>query len=304
VPKGPITKEIFNKYLKSLRAGSEAKASSAINTALRREVSPLDIYMKILLPAQREMGELWMENKISIADEHLATEITLTQMNRLRPTMRPTKRHGHKAVVTSVEGDQHYIAARVASDFLYVDGWDVDFLGPSTPAADLAVFISERKVHLLILSVTLADLTERAAYTIKKVKDLEHQPKIIMGGHAIFSKEHAINELGADAFARDPLEICETARDLCSIPSRISSLDEILTKLGERIQTLRKSNGMSQLELAKSAGLDRAYISGLENGKQNVSLGAVVKIATALDMPLEELIVSKTPNHKEFMETH
>jgi len=39
---------------------------------------------------------------------------------------------------------------------------------------------------------------------------------------------------------------------------------------------------MSQEELAFEAGLDRTYIGGIENGKRNVSLVNIYKIANGL----------------------
>lgn len=46
--------------------------------------------------------------------------------------------------------------------------------------------------------------------------------------------------------------------------------------------------GVSQEDLAFSAGLDRTYISGIERGTRNVSLKNIGKIARALHITLKE----------------
>jgi transcriptional regulator with XRE-family HTH domain len=56
---------------------------------------------------------------------------------------------------------------------------------------------------------------------------------------------------------------------------------------------------MSQQDLADGSGLDRAYISSVENGKQNVTIGAVFKLSDALDIALEDLLVG-TGRQKQF----
>lgn len=61
-------------------------------------------------------------------------------------------------------------------------------------------------------------------------------------------------------------------------------------QLGARIRDKRKSQGLSQRKLALMIGLDRSYISGVENGKRNVSFDNVVKIACGLDITLYELM--------------
>jgi transcriptional regulator with XRE-family HTH domain len=45
--------------------------------------------------------------------------------------------------------------------------------------------------------------------------------------------------------------------------------------------------------LAQAADLDRTYISAVEHGKQNLTLAAVMRLAEALDVPFEQLLVSE-----------
>ncbi len=68
-------------------------------------------------------------------------------------------------------------------------------------------------------------------------------------------------------------------------------LASYLKGLGRRISTLRKERSMSQQQLADTADLDRTYISAVEHGKQNVTVGAIVKLAVALQIPLDDLMV-------------
>ena len=63
-----------------------------------------------------------------------------------------------------------------------------------------------------------------------------------------------------------------------------------LTAMGRRINSIRTSRHMTQQELANTAGLDRTYISMVEHGKQNLTIGAVLRIADALGVPIGHLI--------------
>lgn len=60
----------------------------------------------------------------------------------------------------------------------------------------------------------------------------------------------------------------------------------ILKKLGERIKQLRKEANISQEKLAEIAGLDRTYINSVENGKRNISIINIEKIANAFGITL------------------
>lgn len=61
---------------------------------------------------------------------------------------------------------------------------------------------------------------------------------------------------------------------------------DIKTAYGEKVKSIRKSQKVSQEKLAELAELDRTYISDIENGKRNVSIETVYKIAKALNTPM------------------
>jgi len=47
---------------------------------------------------------------------------------------------------------------------------------------------------------------------------------------------------------------------------------------------------LSQEKLAEKADLNTTYISDVERGEENISVDALVRIATALKVPLTDLI--------------
>ena len=63
---------------------------------------------------------------------------------------------------------------------------------------------------------------------------------------------------------------------------------EIKTKIGIRIKELREIQNMSQKDLSYSSDLDRSYIASVENGKRNISIVNIEKIAMALEVTLKD----------------
>ena len=63
---------------------------------------------------------------------------------------------------------------------------------------------------------------------------------------------------------------------------------EIKSKIGNRIRELRGQKEMSQKDLSHSADLDRSYIAGVENGKRNISIVNIEKVAIALGVSLKD----------------
>lgn len=69
-------------------------------------------------------------------------------------------------------------------------------------------------------------------------------------------------------------------------------------RIGLRIKELRAKTSLSQERLAMAAGLDRTYINSVENGRRNISISTLTKIASALNVSLRdffncELFVNK-----------
>ena len=60
--------------------------------------------------------------------------------------------------------------------------------------------------------------------------------------------------------------------------------------IGKRIRTLRQSKGWTQEELAKQCGTSTSYEGHLERATRIPSLETIVKIASSLDISLNELI--------------
>lgn len=57
---------------------------------------------------------------------------------------------------------------------------------------------------------------------------------------------------------------------------------------GKRVRELRQNKGLSQEALAFKAGIDRTYMTSIENGKRNVSIQNIEKVITALEISVKE----------------
>jgi transcriptional regulator with XRE-family HTH domain len=72
----------------------------------------------------------------------------------------------------------------------------------------------------------------------------------------------------------------------------------IQKQFGLRIKELRQSQGLSQEALALKAGIDRTYMTSVENGKRNVSIQNIYKIVQSLNIPLNEFFTSNLFENK------
>lgn len=73
------------------------------------------------------------------------------------------------------------------------------------------------------------------------------------------------------------------------MPEYTKNKEKILRHFGIAIRARRDSLVISQEELAEKSGLHRTYIGGVEQGRRNLSLVNIIKIAKALETNPETL---------------
>jgi transcriptional regulator with XRE-family HTH domain len=60
-------------------------------------------------------------------------------------------------------------------------------------------------------------------------------------------------------------------------------------RLGENLKKIRTRKNVSQVGIANILGVDRSFVSNIENGKNNPTLSTITNLAKALKIPVDEL---------------
>ncbi len=82
------------------------------------------------------------------------------------------------------------------------------------------------------------------------------------------------------------------------LPSLKMALKDLYQIIGSRVKELRDlKGGLTQADLSAKTNINRATISNIESGKQQVSLHYLYLIAKALDVEAKELLPSVSEIH-------
>lgn len=65
--------------------------------------------------------------------------------------------------------------------------------------------------------------------------------------------------------------------------------DRVRKKLGYKIRLLREQQGFSQGDLAYRVGINRSYLSEVENGHRNLTVDILTRLADIMSVTLSEL---------------
>jgi MerR family transcriptional regulator, light-induced transcriptional regulator len=142
----------------------------------------VNFFERILTPVMYKIGHMWAKNEITIADEHVASNIanTLVKMLNSKYAVR-TKR---KIVICVPEGEEHNLGANILEAHLTSIGHHVYNLTPSEPHQSIVKFIESVKPDTVLISITLPDNIKPAQRLVKKVSDITNSP-ILVGGQAL-----------------------------------------------------------------------------------------------------------------------
>lgn len=174
-------------------------AWSVVEAALASGVTPIGAYERLLVPALRSVGEMWVSGDIDIADEHAASQIATRIVARLSPRMAKRGRRRGTVLLGSTQTENHGLALSIAADLFRNAQFDVVDLGVNLPAESLAASVASRgEVMVVALSVTTPGQEIEIARSIAAVREMS-DVKVVVGG-AGTSEEGAL-ESGADAYA-------------------------------------------------------------------------------------------------------
>ena len=75
-----------------------------------------------------------------------------------------------------------------------------------------------------------------------------------------------------------------------AIEDKLGTMKTVSKRFGVNLKRIRTEKKMSQGDIIKVTGMDRGYISFVENGRQNPTLFTIEKFAKALEVSMEELM--------------
>lgn len=197
-------------YGTAILSGNQPSASTLMMEAMR-EGNYGQAAVGMIQPALYEVGRLWQLNRITVAQEHLATAVSQNVLAHAYVHAEFAPANGRHAVFACVPGNQHSLGLRMIADVFEMAGWDTAYLGADVPIPDLIRMLDTRRPQLLALSLSLPAQLAVTRDAIARIRaELgERCPEIWVGGLASLSSERLWRIVQADGWAADALHALE-----------------------------------------------------------------------------------------------
>ncbi len=132
-------------------------------------------------PLLERIGGEWASGKLCVASEHLASALVRTTLSELLRRL-PRHRDAEVAVVTTPEGELHEFGALLCAFVIALQGYRVLYLGPNSPAAEVARAARGGSASIVALSIVSLE-RELAVQAVRRLlSELPDNVDLVLGG--------------------------------------------------------------------------------------------------------------------------
>jgi methanogenic corrinoid protein MtbC1 len=166
-----------------------------------------ELYLGLLAPAARLLGEWWHEDRCSFLDVTLG----LCSLHRLLHSLSPRfvnesagAGHGKRILLMPAPGEQHTFGLIMVVDFFRRSGWDVRF-DDSDSIDDLARLVRREWFSVVGVSVGCDARVSSVAQSIRSLRkaSCNRSLGVMVGGPLLNGRPDLVQAMGADATACD-----------------------------------------------------------------------------------------------------
>lgn len=166
-----------------------------------------------LAPALASIGERWQSGRISILEEHFASERLGRALARLAEWI-PVSEGAPRALLATAQGDDHTLGLSMCELVVREAGWATLWAGRNTPPHDLAELVRSggRQISMVLISASITSQDRRALALQERMLGAvcrEAGAQLVMGGQGAWPERPRVGRL-----VRDLRELETLAREL------------------------------------------------------------------------------------------
>jgi MerR family transcriptional regulator, light-induced transcriptional regulator len=160
--------------------------------------TPTTVIRDVLLPYMHELGEQWSAGRVTVAQEHFATNFFQARLFALARGW--DRGLGPRALLACAPKEQHALALIVFGIALHELGWRITYLGPDTPVDTLAEVAAIIHPELTVMAATMR---QRLPHRAKELSRFTKKWSLALGGPGV--TERLATQTGARHLVENPV---------------------------------------------------------------------------------------------------
>ncbi len=180
-----------------------------------------DLYLSLLAPAARELGDMWDRDECSFTAVTLGVSRLHQVLMRFSPSFsaeQPEDQfNGHSALIIPVPGEDHTFGLFMLAEFFRREGWNICSATPAT-TDELVGLVKSGAYDIVGCSLSTEQHMDTLVSMIEAVRgnSRNRDIKVIVGGRVFSEQPDLVDIVGADATASNGQDAVRLAEQLVS----------------------------------------------------------------------------------------
>ncbi len=274
----PLAERLARAIVEGSKIGLEADLQQALGE--ERYSDPLAIINGPLMAGMSEVGRLFNDNKLIVAEVLQSAEVMKAAVNFLEPHMEKTESSSRgKVLLATVKGDVHDIGKNLVDIVLSNNGFAVVNLGIKVPSEQLIQAVEQHRPDIIGLSGLLVKSAQQMVVTAGDLQAVGIDTPLLVGGAALTRRfthrKIAAAYGGVCTYAKDAmhgLKLVERLMDPASRPTLEQEIGALLEQdrvdaiptpgaSGPESAALRRSAVRRDLPVPAPPDLDRHAVT-------------------------------------------
>ena len=180
-----------------------------------RGVSPESIYLDLLTPSARRLGQMWESDACDFLDVTIGLwrlQEVMHEIGRQSPAATGLRRNPPSALFTPFPGETHSFGALMVEEIFARAGWRSEVL-LEPQRRELLQIIADNAYDVVGLTVSCDCLSATLRDLIAAIRSVSKSPttRVIIGGRLVNARPELVEQCGADGTAPDAISALSLA---------------------------------------------------------------------------------------------
>jgi methanogenic corrinoid protein MtbC1 len=180
-----------------------------------------EVYLALLAPVARRLGEMWAADLIDFTQVTIGVGRLQVLLRRFSPEFMgefDDPCAGRRILLLPAPGEQHFFGVTMVAEFFRRAGWEV-WCDTAHAAQDVVALVSHQSFSIVGFSLSSPMRKEALAAQIHAVRrtSLNKAIGILVGGNAFVDDHDLAGLIGADAMAADGRQAVDRAEEMLGL---------------------------------------------------------------------------------------
>lgn len=206
---------ITERFYTALISGDRAAAREIMGDIFAQDPSPEKVVEHLIWPVLDTIQKDYRKDQLTNLAYHYATRMLRSITDQLQIRYEQKARNGEKVMLVCGAEESEELAGQLAADLLEAAGYTVFFTGGGIANDEIVAQLNDLQPQRLVVFGAIPATVPQTRQLIDRMHDIGacEQTQVIVGGGVFNRAEGLAEEIGADLWALDPLELVEVMDD-------------------------------------------------------------------------------------------